>query len=345
MIEFRSDTFTLPTRKMMQAIQNATLGDDVYGEDPTVRALEEKAALILGKEASILMPSGTMANLSSIMVHCSRGSKILVGDESDIYIYEAAGASVCGGIMYEKIPTMLDGTLRIQDLEEAFPKDMDDPQFAIPSLICIENSHNRMGGRVLPISYLEELKSFSMNKNIPVHMDGARLFNAAISLGVEPKEITKYADTVQICLSKGLSSPIGSMVAGSKEFINKVYRIRKMLGGGMRQAGIIAAPGLIALEGYMGRLTVDHEHARILAEGLANIPGVILEMENVETNIVFFRIDSSKLTTEIFIKEANERGLNLAELGTDRIRMVTHSGINSTDIKKALEIIHSILAG
>lgn len=345
MIEFRSDTFTLPTSRMMEAIQNATLGDDVYGEDPTVRALEEETALILGKEASILMPSGTMANLSSIMAHCPRGSKILVGDESDIYIYEAAGASVCGGIMYEKIPTMLDGTLRIQDLEEAFPKDMDDPQFAIPSLICIENTHNRMGGRVLPLSYLEELKLFSVDKNIPVHMDGARLFNAAISLGVKPKVITEYADTVQICLSKGLSSPIGSMVAGPKEFINKVYRIRKMLGGGMRQAGIIAAPGLIALEESIRRLTVDHEHARLLAEGLANIPGVIIDIENVETNIVFFRIDPSKLTTETFIKEAHGRGLNLAELGTDRIRVVTHSGINSTDVEKTLKIIHSILAG
>ncbi|WP_154959627.1 GntG family PLP-dependent aldolase [Paenibacillus xylanexedens] len=345
MIEFRSDTFTLPTSRMMQAIQSATLGDDVYGEDPTVKELEEKTALILGKEASILMPSGTMANLSSIMAHCARGSKILVGDESDIYIYEAAGASVCGGIMYEKIPTMSDGTLRIQDLEEAFPKDVDDPQFALPSLICIENSHNRMGGKVLPLSYLEELSAFSIKKKIPVHMDGARLFNAAISLGLAPREITKFADTVQICLSKGLSSPIGSMVAGSKEFINKVYRIRKMLGGGMRQAGIIAAPALIALEEYMDRLTADHEHARMLAEGLASIPGVILETNNVDTNIVFFRVEASILTTEIFIEEATKRGLNLAELGTNRIRMVTHSGINSTDIKNALKIIHSILTG
>lgn len=202
-IEMRSDTFSLPTIDMLKTIQIAELGDDVYQEDPTVIKLENKVAKILGKEAAILMPSGTMANLASILAHCPRGSKVIVSDESDIFIYEAAGAAVCGGIMYDPISTELDGSISLNSLEKSFPLDAEDPQFALPALICLENPHNRMGGKILPLTYLREIKEFANGKGVPIHMDGARLFNATVALGVDPVEITKFADSIQVCLSKG----------------------------------------------------------------------------------------------------------------------------------------------
>ncbi|EEK72356.1 MULTISPECIES: low-specificity L-threonine aldolase [Bacillus] len=343
MIELRSDTFTLPTVEMLKAIIHAPLGDDVYQEDPTVNELETLVAKMMGKEAAILMPSGTMANLAALMAYCPRGSKVLVGNETDIYIYEAGGASVCGGIMYEPIPTQADGRLLIKDLARAFPEDPTDPQFSLPSLICLENPHNRMGGRVLPLSYLKEVQMFSRQKEIPIHMDGARIFNAAIAMDIPVKEIAQYADSVQFCLSKGLSAPIGSMIAGKKDFIQKVYRIRKMLGGGMRQAGIIAAPALIALKQMNDRLTEDHVHARQLAEGLAQIEGIECDVDSVDTNIVFFQVIDKRYTWKTFIEKAREHDLNIAELGHGRIRAVTHSGVNTQDINQALKIIKQIM--
>lgn len=343
MIELRSDTLTLPTEEMLQSIPNAKLGDDVYHEDPTVKELEDLTASIMGKEAAILMPSGTMANLASVMAHCPRGSKVLVGDETDIYIYEAGGASVCGSIMYEPIQTQRDGRLLVSDLLKAFPEDPTDPQFALPSLICLENPHNRMGGRVLPLSYLKEIQCFSEEKGLPVHMDGARIFNAAAAMNVSVKEIAQYADSIQFCLSKGLSAPIGSMVVGDKDFIKKVYRIRKMLGGGMRQAGIIAAPALIALKEMSNRLDDDHVHARQLAEGLNKIQGIECDVDAVDTNIVFFKVNHEHYTWQTFIEKAYDKGLNIAELGHGRIRAVTHSGVTKKDISRALDIIKQIM--
>ncbi|PDY46833.1 low-specificity L-threonine aldolase [Bacillus pseudomycoides] len=343
MIELRSDTFTLPTLEMLQGVSINDLGDDVYGEDPTVKELETIAAKIFGKESAIFVPSGTMANLTSIMAHCPRGSKVLVGDESDIYIYEAAGASVCGGIMYEKIKTQPDGRLEIADLENAIPIDKEDPQFALPSLICVENPHNRMGGRVLPLEYLNELKEFAKSNNLPVHMDGARIFNAAVALDISPAEIAQYTDSLQFCLSKGLAAPIGSIVVGDNNFINKVYRLRKMLGGGMRQAGIIAKPGIIALTKMVDRLSEDHFNARRLAQGLSRIDGIECELEAVETNIVFFRVVDPRFTWQEFVEKARSYKLNIAELGHGRIRAVTHLGVTSNDIEKTLKIIREIL--
>ncbi|ASS74135.1 low-specificity L-threonine aldolase [Tumebacillus algifaecis] len=343
MIELRSDTFTLPTEEMLEAIPKAALGDDIYGEDPTVKQLEQLAAEMLGKEAAIFMPSGTMANLASLMAHCPRGSKVLVGNETDIYIYEAAGASVCGGIMYEPIPTQPDGTLLIEDLAKAFPDDTSDPQFALPSLITIENPHNRMGGKVLPLSYLEEVHQFAASKGLPVHMDGARIFNAAIALGVPVCEVAQYADSIQFCLSKGLSAPVGSMVVGTAEFIEKVYRLRKMLGGGMRQSGLLAAAGIIALEKMVDRLADDHANARRLAQGLSQIEGIEVDMD-VPTNIVFFRVTAEGYTWQRFVEECRQAGLNIAELGHGRIRAVTHSGVTTEDIDTALDIIRHVLS-
>ncbi|MET3658066.1 GntG family PLP-dependent aldolase [Sporosarcina psychrophila] len=343
MIELRSDTFTLPTKEMLEEVNPNYLGDDIYGEDSYVLELERKAAEIFDKEASLLFPSGTMANLTAIMAHSPRGSKVIVGNESDIYIYEAGGASVCGGIIYEPINTQEDGRLLIQDIERAIPLNKEDPQFSLPSLICIENPHNRMGGRILPLTYLKEMSEYARSKELPIHMDGARIFNASQALNVEPRVIAEHVDSLQFCLSKGLSAPIGSMLVGNKDFILNARRIRKMLGGGMRQAGIIAKPGIVALNSMVSRLKKDHENAKKLGVGLSKIPGIECNVEKIETNIVFFRVIDERYSLIEFIKLAKYNNLNIDELGYGRIRAVTHSGIDSEDIEQALTIIKRIM--
>jgi len=342
-LEFRSDTFTLPTPSMMAAIARAELGDDVYGEDPTVRRLEELAAETLGKEAACLVPSGTMANLTAILSHCPRGAKILVGDESDIYVYEAGGASVCGGVVYEPVPTQPDGRLLVEDLARALPPDPDDPQFAPAHLICLESPHNRCGGLVLPLDYLQETWNFARTADLAVHLDGARLFNAAVALGVPAAEIARHADSVQFCLSKGLSGPVGSVVTGEGIFIERVRRWRKLLGGGMRQAGIIAAAGIVALEEMVDRLADDHSQAQRLARGLALLPGLLLDPATVQTNVVLFRVTDDRFTWRTFLQATRAAGLRLSELGRGRIRAVTHSGVGPADIDEALAIVDEVL--
>lgn len=342
MIELRSDTFTLPTPTMLQSVVEAPLGDDVYGEDPTVSRLEMLAATIMQKQAACLMPSGTMANLSSIMAHAPRGSKVLVGDQSDIYRYEAGGASVCGGVVYEPVPNQPDGRLLLSDLDAAFPLDLEDPQFAPPRLVCLENTHNRCGGAILPLSYLAEVRQFADERRLNIHLDGARVFNAAVGLGVPVAEIAQCADSIQFCLSKGLSAPVGSVVVGTTEFIGMVRRVRKMLGGGMRQAGIIAAPGVLAIENYR-RLAVDHRNAAVLAEGLAKIPGIEIKADLVRTNIVIFRLLDERFTWQGFVAAVGELGLAVGGLGHGWLRAVTHSGVNFADIEQALAIVAQVL--
>ncbi|MFG2224971.1 GntG family PLP-dependent aldolase [Streptomyces sp. NPDC048644] len=343
MIELRSDTFTLPTREMRRAMGEAPLGDDVYGEDPTTNRLEELAAATLGKEAGCFMPSGTMANLASIMAHVPRGAKALVGDESDIYIYEAGGASVCGGVVCEPVPTQPDGRLLLDDLAKGYPDDPDDPQFALPGLICLENTHNRCGGAVLPLDYLREVRQFARERDTPVHMDGARIFNAAVAAGVPVADIARHADSVQFCLSKGLSAPIGSMVVGTRPFITKVHRIRKMLGGGMRQTGVVAAAGILAIENA-GRLAEDHRNAGRLADGLAKIPGIEVVPAATRTNIVMFRVIDDRFTVQTFAQAAGRHGLAVAELGHGRLRAVTHRGLSEQDVADAVDVVARVLA-
>jgi threonine aldolase len=268
---------------------------------------------------------------------------VLVGAESDIYVYEAAGASVCGGVAYEALPNQPDGTIGLADLRRGFPDDPDDPQFALPALICLEDTQNRCGGAVLPFSYLADVRRLADERHVPIHLDGARLFNAAVADGVPAAEIARYADSIQFCLSKGLSAPIGSIVAGSGEFITEVRRVRKMLGGGMRQAGVIAAAGIVALE-QVHRLAEDHANARLLADSLADVPGIELNPAEVRTNIVFFRVTDPRYTWQSFVAILHARGLALAELGRGRLRAVTHSGVRTEDIVKAIEIIRGVLA-
>ena len=339
-VELRSDTFTLPTPEMLRAMVTAQLGDDVYGEDPTVRELEALSARLLGKEAGCLLPSGTMANLASILTHCPRGSKTIVGDESDIYVYEAGGASVCGGVTYHPVRNRPDGTLDLAEVAAAFPPDPDDPQFAPPALLCLENPQNHSGGRVLPMSYLDDAAALARERGIALHLDGARIFNAALALGIDAADIARHGDSVQFCLSKGLGAPAGSMVVGRRELVNQVRRVRKMLGGGMRQSGVLAAAGIVALN-HRDRLREDHATARRLAEGLARLPGVAVEPAQPRMNMVFFRVAGPVRT---FLTAAAARGVNLAELGPGRIRAVTHVGVTAADIDHALDVIRSITA-
>jgi threonine aldolase len=322
----------------------APVGDDVYGEDPTVNALEQRAAELLGKAAAIFMPSGTMANLSSLMAHCPRGAKVIVGEDSDIYVYEAGGASVCGGITYHPLHNQADGTLSLDDLESAFPLDPDDPQFAPPALICLENPQNHTGGRVLPLDYLADVRDLAARRGVKVHIDGARIFNAAVAAGVPASTIAAYADSVQFCLSKGLSSPVGSMVAGDADFIARVRRIRKMLGGGMRQAGLLAAAGLISLNEVVPRLHEDHATARRLAEGLAEVPGIELDTRPLHINMVFFRLADPHADLGAFIDRVAAHGVRVAELGKGRVRCVTHLGVTPDDIDRAVDVIRKAVS-
>jgi threonine aldolase len=342
-VELRSDTFTIPTEEMLSAVSRAPLGDDVYGEDPTVRLLEEKAADLLGKQAACLTPSGTMANLAALMAHAPRGSRVLAGRDSDIYAYEAHGVSVCGGVALDPVDIDADGRVDLAHASRLMPEDPDDPQFSVPSVLCVENTANRSGGIPLSLSHLRDVAEFAARHSLAVHMDGARVFNAAIALGTSAAGLARFADSVQFCLSKGLSAPVGSMVVGSAEFVSRVRRIRKMLGGGMRQAGVIAAAGIVALDNMIDRLVEDHEHARRLAEGLARIPGLSLDPRRVQTNIVVFSIDPQVMSHAEFISSAAEHGVRLAELGVGRIRAVTHRGVSRSGIDHAIASAKKIL--
>lgn len=342
-IDLRSDTVTLPSPAMREAMSNALLGDDVYGEDPTVNDLEAKAAALVGKEAALLVVSGTMGNLVSLLSHCSRGQRVIVGNECHIFNYEAGGGSALGGLVYHTIANRPDGTLEDNAVRAALVH-VNDPHYAPPGLLCLENTHNRCGGTVLPSAYMGELHALARAANVPVHLDGARIFNAAVALGVPVRELTQHVDTVQFCLSKGLSAPVGSMVAGSKDFIARARRVRKMLGGGMRQAGVLAAAGMVALDEMVERLSEDHAHAKLLAQGLAEIPGIRIDLGRVQSDIVIFELDESKGDLPRFLGAVADKGVRLSGFGGRRVRAVTHYGISAEDCRRALQSIREVLA-
>lgn len=342
MIELRSDTFTEPTAAMRSAMAEAVVGNDDYAEDPMVNRLERAAADQLGKEAACFMASGTMANLCAILVHVPRGATVVVGAESDIYLYEARGAAVCGGVSYEPVANQPDGTIRPADLIAAYPEDDTDPQFARVRLVCLENTQNRCGGAVLTPQYQARVARLAADRGTPLHLDGARIFNAAVALAVPVHELAAAADSVQFCLSKGLAAPIGSMLVGCGEFVAAARRVRKMLGGGMRQAGMVAAAGLVALDEMVDRLAEDHRNARRLADGLAELPGFEIDAPAVRTNIVLFRLSGPDAAPAAFVSAARERGVALLEFGHGRIRAVTHSGVGAGDVDRALELLASV---
>src|SRR6266487_3401991 len=335
-IDLRSDTVTLPTPAMRRAIAEAPLGDDVYGEDPTINRLEALAAERVGKAAAMLVTSGTMGNLCAILAHCGRGQEAIVGDESHIYHYEGGGASVLGGVAFHLAPTDMTGELPLPALGDAV-RDPEDSHEAITRLICLENTHNRCGGVVLSTEYMQAVHHFAHERGLLVHLDGARLFNAAVALGVDARELTRHVNTVQFCLSKGLAAPVGSILAGDAEFITRARRARKLVGGGMRQAGIIAAAGIVALEQMVERLAEDHANARMLAEGLASFPRIEIDPAGVQTDIVIFKLRDG--APDVFERALAERGLLVGGIGYGRIRAVTHYGIDAGDIEEALEIV------
>lgn len=341
-IDLRSDTVTLPSPAMREAIARAELGDDVYGEDPTVNRLEALAAETMGKEAAVLVVSGTMGNLAALLAYGRRGERVILGDESHIYRYEAGGASALGGMVYHPLLTAPDGTLPLDELRAALLT-VDDAHHAPAGVLCLENTHNRCGGTVLPLAYLEAAHTAAQQAGVPLHLDGARVFNAAVALGVEVRTIAQHVDSVQFCLSKGLAAPVGSLVAGPRPFVERVRRVRKMLGGGMRQAGVLAAAGLIALGEMVERLAEDHANARLLAEGLAALPGIQVDMARVQSDIVRFELVGTQLSVTEFLSAMGERGVLMGGVGGPAIRAVTHYGVGAAEIRRTIETAREVL--
>ena len=341
MIDLRSDTVTLPTPEMRKAMAEAELGDDVFGEDPTVNRLEELAAQKLGKEAALFVPSGTMANLASVLTHCARGEEVILGDRSHIFLNEAGGIAALGGIHPHTLPNQTDGTILIEDIEGAVRGD--NVHYPRTGLICLENTHNRCCGSALPLSYMESVRDLADDQGLSVHLDGARIFNAAVALECEVREIATFAESVSFCLSKGLCAPVGSLICGTEEFILEARRNRKVLGGGMRQAGVIAAAGIVALETMVDRLREDHENAALLRDGFAEIPGLMLyEGAGVLTNITYMDLDRRGVKEEEFMERLEEGGIRVLRTDPYRFRMVTHHEITREDIDEVVQKVREI---
>lgn len=334
-IDLRSDTITLPTEEMREAIANAELGDDVFQEDPTVNKLETQAEEIMGKEAAIMVPSGTMGNLASLLTHCERGTELILGDKSHTFMYEAGGISAFGGIHSRQLHNNDDGSIDLEEIKNAIR--VDNVHFPRTSAISLENTHNLCYGSPISVEYINSVANIAKENGLKLHIDGARIFNAAAALNVNVKELVKDVDSVTFCLSKGLSAPVGSVVCGSVEFISKVRRIRKALGGGMRQAGIIAAAGLVSLEKMIPQIKDDHKNAQLLSEGISKIDGLNIDLNNVKTNIIYFGLKSNRITGKQLVSKMENLGLKFFETSPNRFRLVTHYGITSVDIEYTLK--------
>lgn len=340
-VDFRSDTVTKPTEEMRTAMFNAEVGDDVYGEDPTINRLEELAANLVGKEAALFVPTGTMGNQLAVLCHTQRGNEVILEERSHIYNYEVGGIAFLSGVQ-ARIVKGKSGIMSASDVEKVIVSDEDihHPQ---TGLICLENTHNMAGGIVVPPESMKEIYDLSKKYNLPVHLDGARIFNASTALGCDVKKLTQYCDSIMFCLSKGLCAPVGSMLAGSKEFINKARRYRKLLGGGMRQAGILAAAGVVALTNMIERLSEDHENAKLLAEGLNDIEGINIDLNTVQSNILMMDITTLKYNSYSLVSKLKEEGILVSDINSSRIRFVTHKYISKDDINHTISIIKKIL--
>jgi threonine aldolase len=334
-IDLRSDTVTKPTEAMRRAMEAAEVGDDVYGEDPTVNRLEALAAERLGKEAALFVPSGTMGNLICALTHCGRGDEMILGDQAHLFYYEQGGVAALGGIHPRTVPNQPDGTIELAALEHAIRGD--DEHYPVSRLIALENTHNRCGGRVLRPEYVDAVGALAHTHGLRLHIDGARLWNAAVALGVSPARLVVAADSVSCCLSKGLAAPVGSVVAGSAEFIRRARRNRKVLGGGMRQAGVIAAAGIVALTEMAERLEDDHRHARAIAEALAAMGGLKVDTEAVETNIVVVQVTHAEIDAVRLARALAGRGVLLNPLDPHRIRLVTNYHVGPSDVERILD--------
>ena len=341
-IDLRSDTITLPTKEMLSAIDCADLGDDVFQEDPTINKLEELASKRFNKEAALFVPSGTMANLIAVLSHCQRGDEVILGDQAHTFLYEAGGISSFGGVHSRQLVNQADGTIAIDDIRHAIRKE--DVHFPPTRLICLENTHNRCFGMPLSSDYVGSVAELAKKNSIPVHVDGARIFNAAVSLNSTVAELTDEIDSVSFCLSKGLSAPAGSLLCGSENFIYRARRNRKALGGGMRQAGILAAAGIVALEKMTERIVEDHQNAKALAYGISSINGISIDLEKIKTNIIYFSLDHSKIESSLFIKKMAEKNIHFFELSSSWYRLVTHRGISKDDVRNVVKVFDQILS-
>lgn len=338
MIDLRSDTVTKPTVEMRQAALEAQVGDDVYNEDPSVLELESIAATMLGKEAAMFVPTGTQGNQIAVLTHCRQGDEIILEADSHIYYYEGATISAFAGVQPRPLqgyrgrldPQLVEASIREEDIHQP-----------ITSLICLENTHNRAGGTVIPLENMKDIFAVANRHDIPVHLDGARLFNASIASGVDVKEFARYTDTVQFCLSKGLGAPVGSIIAGPQAFIQDARKWRKRLGGGMRQAGIVAAPGLVALKTMVHRLKDDHLNARILANGLQEIEGLTIENE-VDTNIVLVNTEDTMKASE-FVNVLKDLDIHVVPFGPHTVRFTTHYHISEADVDLVITKIKQCL--
>lgn len=335
-LDFRSDTVTKPTPEMRRAMYEAEVGDDVYREDPTVNRLEARAAEILGKEAALFVPTGTMGNQVAVLTHTRRGEEVIVEAESHVFMYEVGGIAALAACQVRTVPGVR-GAMDPAAVEAAIRAD--NVHFPRTGLVCVENTHNRSGGCVLPPENVAAVAEVAHRHGIPVHMDGARIFNAAVALGRPAAELVAPVDSVMFCLSKGLAAPVGSLLVGSRDFIAEARRYRKLLGGGMRQAGVLAAAGLVALEMMVDRLAEDHANARRLAEGIAAIPGLKVDMETVQTNMVMVDIADGRWTAAALVQALKQEGVLCNDTGPRRIRMVTHKDITAADVELALDAI------
>jgi len=335
LIDLRSDTVTLPTPEMREAMARAELGDDVYGEDPTVNRLEAMAASAMGKESALFVASGTMGNLIAMLTHCARGTKAVLGARAHTWLYEAGGASALGGVVLTPIRNTDDGEYDLDELrtELEMPPDV---HFAPHALVAIENTHNRCGGAPVSLAHLRTVAELARRHSIPVHLDGARIFNAALALETDARAIAETADTVSFCLSKGLAAPVGSVLCGARDFIGRARRVRKMLGGGMRQAGVIAAAGIVAITTMVDRLGEDHANARALAGGLERIATIRVAPAARRTNMVFFEVEGGSERARRFHAALAERGVLVGSRAEFGLRAVTHYGISRADIDRAL---------
>ncbi|KAJ1457290.1 pyridoxal phosphate-dependent transferase, partial [Pelagophyceae sp. CCMP2097] len=339
-VDMRSDTVTKPTPRMREAMANAEVGDDVFGDDPTVISLEERVAEMFGKEAALFVPTGTMSNLICIMSHCfERGSEYVVGDEAHVYIYEQGGAATLGGSHPRTVPTQADGRHNLEDLEKAIRAD--DQHFPVTKVICLENTHNLKGGEPLPASYIDEVGALCKRRGLALHVDGARIWHAAAYHGETLQDLAKSADSLSVCLSKGLGAPAGSLVVGSFEFIKRSRRLRKVLGGTMRQSGVLAAAGLVGLDDILPKLHLDHLRADKLAAMLGQVP--FLHVQNPKTNLVYATLlPTSPLSAKDLVSQLDSRfNVKCLAVAEDRVRFVLHHQVSDEGVHHAVESVRS----
>ncbi len=343
LIDLRSDTVTHPTPTMVKAMASAELGDDVYDEDPTVNRLQERAAALTGHRAALFVASGTMGNLIALLTHGGRGCEVIAGAQSHIYLNEAGGMAALGGMQAAPVPVQADGTLRLEDIRGAM-RDVTDVHHPRTRLVCLENTQNQSGGVPLTAAYTRQVAELAHNHGLRLHIDGARIFNAAVALDVDVAELTSPADSVMFCLSKGLSAPVGSLLCGSSEFIAEAKWYRKMVGGGMRQVGVLAASGLVALDEMVERMDDDHLHARRLADGLRGIPGLTLRPDPPSTNMVYFSLHPPvTISPPDLVRRMRERGILISGPEGGRYRWVTHAWVDAADVDKAAAVLRDVL--